>query len=81
MNDCLYTGPSLTPDMLDILIIFRLHPVAVVADIEKAFLMVSVRENDRDVLRFLWVDDVELEEPSVVVYRFTRVVLLQVLFC
>ena len=48
--------------------------MAVVADIEKAFLMVSVIENDRDVLRFLWVDDVELEEPKVVVYRFTRVV-------
>ena len=53
--------------MLDILIRFRLHAIAVVAVIEKVFLMVSVIENDRDVLRFLWVDDVELEEPKVVV--------------
>jgi len=30
-----------------------------VADIEKAFLMVSVREEDRDVLKFLWVKDLE----------------------
>ena len=74
LNDCLYTGPSLTPDILDILIRFRLHPIAVIADVEKAFLMVSVEENDRDSLRFLWVDDVELVERKVIVYRFTRVV-------
>ena len=55
LNDCLYTGPSLAPDILDILIRFRVQPVALVADIEKAFLMIAVREEDRDVLRFLWV--------------------------
>ena len=46
LNDCLHTGPPLTPDILDILIGFCLHPVAVVADIEKAFLMISVEENE-----------------------------------
>jgi len=53
LNDCLYTGPSLTPEILDILIRFRVQPIALVADIEKAFLMMGVREEDRDVLRFL----------------------------
>ena len=36
---------------------FRSFRVALTADIEKAFLMISVAESDRDVLRFLWVDD------------------------
>ena len=37
-----------------ILLQFRTHKIALTADIEKAFLMVSVQESDRDVLRFLW---------------------------
>ena len=44
------------------------------ADIEKAFLMISVSEIDRDVLRFLRVDDVTEEEPKVITLRFTCVV-------
>ena len=74
LNDCLHTGPSLTPDILDILIRFRVQPIALVADIEKAFLMIAVKEEDRDVLRFLWVDDVNSAGPNIVEYRFARVV-------
>ena len=32
--------------------------MGLIADIEKAFLMVSVVDEDKDVLRFLWLDDV-----------------------
>ena len=56
------------------LLTFRIQPIGLVADIEKAFLMIAVKEEDRDVLRFLWVDDVQSAEPKVVEYRFTRVV-------
>ena len=66
LHDCLHTGPSLiTPDILDILIRFRVQPIALVADIEKAFLMIAVKKEDRDVLRFLWVDDVNSAEPKI----------------
>ena len=44
------------------------------ADIEKAFLMISVNKRDRDVLRFLWVSDPYQDPPEVQVFRFTRVV-------
>ena len=47
LNDCLHTGSSLTPDILDILIRFRVQPIALVADIEKAFLMIAVKQEDR----------------------------------
>ena len=74
LNDCLHTGPPLTPDILDIVIRFRIQPIALVADIEKAFLMIAVKKEDRDILRFLWVDDVNSAEPKIVEYRFARVV-------
>ena len=59
---------------MDILLRFRVHKVALSADIEKAFLMVSVAEEDRDVLRFLWVEDIHSHIPKVKTMRFSRVV-------
>ena len=75
LNSCLYTGPSFGQSIFDILVRFRLHSVALAGDIEKAFLMVSVMEKDRDSLRFLWTPDVKMEKPQLMVLRFTRVVL------
>ena len=53
LNDCLFVGPSLNKKIFDILLRFRMYPIIIVADIEKAFLMVSVTETDQDALRFL----------------------------
>ncbi len=75
LNDCLHSGPKFDQRIFDILLRFRAHQVAVTADIEMAFfLMVSVARKDRDVLRFLWVDDLNKDQPDIVVLRFTRVV-------
>ena len=74
LNDCLHTGPKFDQRILDILLRFRTHRVALIADIEKAFLNVSMSEKDRDVLRFLWYDDITKKQPEVRVFRFTRVV-------
>ena len=73
LNDCLYTGPPLAENIFDILLRFRVNRVALTGDVEKAFLMVGMTEEDRDVLRFLWVDDIEKTSPEIVVLRFTRV--------
>ena len=74
LNDCLLAGPPLTPMIFDILVRFRAFKVAVVADIEKAFLNISVTPEHRDFLRFLWVDDPFKSCPRVQVLRFCRVV-------
>ena len=73
LNDCLYAGPPLSPLIYDILLRFRVHKVALIADIEKAFLNVSVHLKDRDYLRFLWIDDITSGHPKLQVNRFARV--------
>ena len=42
LNDCLYKGPSLNPLLYDILLRFRVHNIGLSADIESAYLQVSV---------------------------------------
>lgn len=55
LNDCLLTGPNLNPNLLDVLIKFRLHQIAFTADITKAFLQVALAGKDKDAVRFLWL--------------------------
>ena len=74
LNECLHKGPKFDQKILDILLRFRTYKIALTADIEKAFLMVSVQESDQDVLRFLWFDDVHSENPKIICLRFTRAV-------
>ena len=74
LNDCLHVGPSLNPLLYNILLRFRENRIALVGDIEKAFLNVEVDEVDRDSLRFLWIKDIDSEVHETVVYRFWRVV-------
>ena len=74
LNDCLHVGPALTPLIFDVLLRFKINPVAVVSDIEKAFLNIEINPEDRDCLRFLWLKDIKSKDPEIVVYRFNRVV-------
>ena len=60
VNDCMHTGPPLQPLLWDILIRARMAPFLFLGDIEKAFLQISLREEDRDAFRFLF--DVNGEE-------------------
>jgi hypothetical protein len=47
LNDCLHTGPSLNTLILDILIRSRVYKMAMVADIEKAFLNIAISPEQR----------------------------------
>ena len=54
LNDELLRGPDFISNLPGALLRFRLFAVAVVADIEKMFNQVQVRQRDRSLLRFLW---------------------------
>ncbi|XP_064482892.1 uncharacterized protein LOC135395725 [Ornithodoros turicata] len=56
LNDCLEVGLNLNLDVVELMINFRINKVALVADVEKAFLQIQVKEDDRDALRYLWYE-------------------------
>ena len=55
LNECLEEGPPLQNLLGSILVRNKFKPYAVNADIQKAFLQISVRESDLYALRFHWV--------------------------
>ena len=74
LNDCLYRGPLLLQDLCGLLLRFRMNAIAIVADVEKAFLNIGLHQQDRDVTRFLWLKDpnnVPIEE-NLEIFRFCR---------
>ncbi|XP_057379665.1 uncharacterized protein LOC130701903 [Daphnia carinata] len=56
--------------MVEILIRFRAHMIAITADIEKAYHQVQLHEEDRDFVRFFWIKNVKDAESDMEVYRF-----------
>ena len=49
---------------------FRSYPVGLTVEIEKAFLMVSIKEEDRNTFRFLWFDSPDWDRPKIAQFRF-----------
>ena len=74
LNDCLPTGPNCIPQLVDVLIRFRWNRIAISADIEKAYLMISIQDSHRDMLRFLWLKDPFVMNSQVLHLRFCRLV-------
>lgn len=66
LNDVLHKGPTLQPNMNSVIMRFRVHNVAVNADIRKMYLMIYVNLEQRDKLRFFWEDE---ETHKTVTYR------------
>ena len=67
LNDKLLAGPKRQTSIPEILIRWRSKDVAVVADIMKMYSMIKVRKEDRNALRFLWVN----EDGEIKHYRHT----------
>ena len=57
LNDCLHPGLSLTALLLSVVLRFRANKIVFVADIEKAFLQISLKPEHRDFERFLWYEN------------------------
>lgn len=75
LNDCLYRGPVILPDLAGLLIRFRLSNYPCLSDIQGAFLTLVLEEPDREVAKFLWVRDIKkpLNKSNLIVYRFRKV--------
>ncbi|GFQ82258.1 integrase catalytic domain-containing protein [Trichonephila clavata] len=70
LNQSLYTGPNLHPNMLQLLLRFRKNPVAFTADVKSAFLQIELDLRDREFTSFFWTDNLN-NNPYVL--NFTRV--------
>ena len=69
LNSNLLTGPDLLNNLLGVLMRFREHPVAVLADIEGMFMQIAIHQFDQSALRFLWLADNQIQH-----YQFTRLI-------
>ncbi|GFY61026.1 uncharacterized protein TNIN_442461 [Trichonephila inaurata madagascariensis] len=70
LNQSLYTGPNLHPNILELLFCFQKNPVAFTADVKSDFLQIESDLRDRDFTCFFWTDNLN-NEPYVP--NFTRV--------
>ena len=70
LNDSLMVGPTVHPSLIEVLIRFRMHRIALVADISKMYRAIELTPSDRDLHRFTWRSspDATLQD-----FRMTRV--------
>ena len=76
INECLHPGINMIANLVGLLLRFRMKKVALVADIKKAYLQIQLSPHDRDVVRFLWVKDIDKEvtADNIQELRFCRVI-------
>lgn len=69
LNDCLQPSPPLQNLLWNVLIRARFYPVLLAGDLQKAFLQVRIKEEERDALRFHWKPR---DQSAIETYKFTR---------
>ena len=70
LNDTLMIGPTVHSSLIDVLLRFRLHRIALTADVSKMYRAVRLAEADQDLHRFVWRSNTD--EP-LQDFRMTRV--------
>ena len=54
LNDTLLIGPTVHSPLIDVLLRFRLHRIALIADVSRMYRAIVLPKTDRDLHRFLW---------------------------
>ena len=72
LNDVIHQGPKLQRDLVNVLLRFRRHPVALVCDIAEIYLRIGIHQEDQCYQRILWRSLDENQKPKVL--QFNRVV-------
>lgn len=54
LNDILLAGPTVQSPLIDVLLRFRFHRVALSTDVSRMYRVVALAESDRDLHRFVW---------------------------
>ena len=70
LNQSLLVGPTIQPTLSNILLKFRLHSIAITADISKMYREVQLSPADKDLHRFVWRASPNMPVED---YRMTRV--------
>ena len=68
LNNQCYSGPNLTTPLVDVLTRFREYIEALGSDVTAMYLQLLIPVHQRDVLRFLWID----EDGKLIELRMTR---------
>ena len=63
-------GPTVHPPLIDVLLRFRSHRIALTADVSKMYRAIKLAEEDKDLHRFIWRSS---PQDTVKDYRMTRV--------
>ena len=70
LNDTLLVGPTVHPPLIDVLLKFRSHRIALTADISKMYRAIQLVEEDKDLHCFVWRSS---PQGTIKDYRMTRV--------
>ena len=54
LNDTLLVGPTVHSSLVDVLLRFRWHRVALIADVSRMYRAIALAPQDRDLHRFVW---------------------------
>ena len=70
LNEMFLVGPTVHPPLVDVLLRFRMHRVALITDVSKMYRAVELPDADKDLHRFVWRSS---PQDNLKDYRMTRV--------